>query len=136
AVVDLDGRAEALLLAADRAQHVAQVVEPALAAGRDVVTDRFTGSSLAYQGHGRGLDVEEIRRLSRWAAGGLEPDVVVLLDVPFEVASRRLDGRRDRMEAEEDAFHRRVADGYRALAAAEASRLIRVDGAGSVDEFR
>jgi dTMP kinase len=130
----LDARAEALLMAADRAQHVAEVVEPALADGADVVSDRFSGSTLAYQGFGRGLDVDEVRRLSTWAAGGLEPDVVVLLDVPLEVAAGRRTGAGDRMEAEGAAFHARVADGYRNLAAAEPERWVVVDGTGSPDE--
>ena len=85
----LDDRAEALLMAADRAQHVAEVVRPALAAGRHVVCDRYIGSTLAYQGYGRGLPVVELRRLSSWAAGDLWPDLIVLLDVPREVARRR-----------------------------------------------
>src|SRR5439155_1666714 len=106
---DLDARAEALLMAADRAQHVAEVVEPALARGTDVVTDRFAGSSLAYQGFGRGLDVEEVRRLSTWAADGLEADLVVLLEVPLDIAARRRTAADDRMEAEGAAFHARVA---------------------------
>ena len=127
---DLDPRAEALLMAADRAQHVAEVVEPALARGTDVVTDRFTGSSLAYQGFGRGLDVDEVRRLSTWAASGLEPDLVVLLDVPLDVAAGRRTEVDDRMEAEGAAFHARVADGYRALAEAEPDRWVVVDGTG------
>jgi dTMP kinase len=134
----LDDRAEAMLMAADRAQHVAEVVAPALEAGRDVVTDRYVGSSLAYQGHGRGLDVEELRRLSAWATGGLLPDVVVLLDVAPEVARRRraqsTAAEDDRMEAEDEGFHRRVAGGYRALAAAEPDRWVVVDGEGPVDE--
>src|SRR5438874_11901395 len=105
AVGELSARAEALLMAADRAQHVAEVVEPALARGDDVVSDRFTPSSLAYQGFGRGLDVEEVRRLSTWAAGGLEADLVVLLEVPLDIAARRRTGADDRMEAEGAAFH-------------------------------
>jgi dTMP kinase len=131
---DLDGRAEALLMAADRAQHVAEVLEPALARGTDVVTDRFSGSSLAYQGFGRGLDIEEVRRLSAWAAGGLEPDLIVLLDVPLEIAARRRTAVDDRMEAEDATFHARVADGYRALAAADPDRWAVVDGTGPPDD--
>src|SRR5207253_5726023 len=92
-VTFLDARAEALLMAADRAQHVAEVVEPALAAGTDVVTDRLVGSSLAYQGYGRGLDVDQLRRLSMEAAGAVEPDLVILLDVSPAVAAERLQDR-------------------------------------------
>lgn len=131
---DFEPRAEALLMLADRAQHVAEVVEPALARGVDVVTDRFTGSSLAYQGFGRGLDLEEIRGLSTWAAGGLEPDLVVLLDVPPEVAAGRRASAGDRMEAADATFHARVAEGYRALAAADTGRWVVVDGTGTADE--
>jgi dTMP kinase len=120
-------------MAADRAQHVAEVVEPALARGDDVVSDRFTPSSLAYQGFGRGLDLDELRRLSRWASGGLEPDLVVLLEVPVEVARDRREREADRLEAEDDAFHRRVAEGYRQLAAADPDHWIVVDGTGAVD---
>jgi len=130
----LDGRAEALLLLADRAQHVAEVIRPALERGVDVVTDRFAGSTLAYQGWGRGLDVGELERLSAWATDGLAPDLVVLLDVAPEVAARRLHRAPDRMELAGDAFHRQVADGYRALAASSPSRWVVVDGSGSVDE--
>jgi dTMP kinase len=126
-------RAEALLVAADRAQHVAEIVEPALARGDDVVTDRYIPSSLAYQGHGRGLDVEHVHQMSIWAAGGLDPDVVILLEVPAEVAAGRLQGR-DRMEAEGDEFHTRVRAGYRSMAEADPDRWLVVDGAGSVDE--
>ena len=124
---------EALLMAADRAQHVAEVIEPALAAGDDVVTDRYIPSSLAYQGYGRGLDVDELRRLSAWASGGVDADLVLLLDVPSSVAAERLEGR-DRMEAEGDEFHARVADGYRQLAADDPARWVVLDGVGSIDE--
>jgi dTMP kinase len=89
----LADRAEALLMAADRAQHVAEVIRPALAAGRHVVSDRYVGSTLAYQGFGRGLPVDELRRLSAWAAHGLEPDVIVLLDMPPALTADRVAGR-------------------------------------------
>ena len=130
----LDVRAEALLLLADRAQHVAEVVRPALDRGVDVVTDRFAGSTLAYQGWGRGLDVGELERLSAWAAGGLQPDLVMLLEVDPEVAAERLHGSPDRMEQAGTEFHRRVGDGYRALAAASPEVWAAVDGSGTVDE--
>ena len=130
ATVALDPRAEALLMLADRAQHVSSVIRPALEDGRHVVTDRFSGSTLAYQGYGRGLDVGVLADISRWASGGLEPDVVVLLDV--EVG--RVSADRDRMEAEEAAFHVRVNEGYRAIAAADPDRWVVVDGSGTVDE--
>lgn len=130
----VDSRAEALLMAADRAQHVSEVVRPALSAGRDVVTDRFSHSSLAYQGRGRGLPLDEVRHLSAWATGGLWPDVVVLVDVPEQVAAGRRQGSGDRFEQEESAFHRRVAEGYRDLAAQEPDRWRVVDGTGTVEE--
>lgn len=130
----VDRRAEALLMAADRAQHVAEVIRPALDAGRDVVSDRFSGSTLAYQGYGRGLELDDLAWLSRWASGGLEPDLVVLLDVPPEVAAGRLAGDPDRMESAGQAFHDRVAAGYRVLAADHPGRWVVVDGTGTVDE--
>ena len=133
AVGELSARAEALLMAADRAQHVAEVIEPALAAGHDVVTDRYVPSSLAYQGYGRGLDVEQLWRLSTEFAGAPQTDLVVLLDVPATVAAERLQGR-DRMEAAGDDFHARVAEGYRRMAAAHPDRWVVIDGDGSVDE--
>jgi dTMP kinase len=136
-VVGLDARAEALLMAAARAHHVATVVRPALEAGRDVVTDRFSHSSLAYQGYGRGLDVEELRDLSTWATDGLWPDLVVLLDVPgAEAAARRerIGHVPDRLEAEADEFHQRVVEGFRAMAAADPGGWVVVDGTGDPDE--
>jgi dTMP kinase len=133
----LDDRAEALLMAAARAQHVAQVIRPAIAEGRDVVTDRYIGSSLAYQGYGRGLELDEVRRLSEWATGGLWPDVAILLDVPLEESLTRrqaMGHAPDRLEAEDEAFHRRVTEGFRALARDDPARWLVVDGVGSVDD--
>jgi dTMP kinase len=132
--IGLDARAEALLMAADRAQHVAELVEPALSTGRHVVTDRFAGSSIAYQGHGRGLPVEEIRELSMWATASVWPDLIVLLDVPIAEADRRLGTQRDRMESEPAAFHAAVIDGFRAQAAAEPDRWVVIDGTGTIDQ--
>ena len=134
AIASLDARAEALLMAADRAQHVAEVVEPALRGGLNVVTDRFIGSSLAYQGYGRGLDLDELRQLSSWATCGLDADLVVLLDLPVERARARRPASRDRVEAEDDEFHARVVAGYRELAALEPGRWVVVNGDGARDE--
>ena len=130
----LSDRAEALLMAADRAQHVAEVVEPALAAGRHVVCDRFLGSSVAYQGYGRGLEPDEVRDLSVWATGGLLPDLVVLLTVPANESVRRTGGARDRIEDAGSEFHERVADGFAAQAAAEPDRWVVVDATGTKDQ--
>lgn len=132
----LDPRTETLLLLAARAQHAAEVIEPALAAGRSVVCDRFSGSTLAYQGYGRGLDVATLARMSDWAAGGLVPDRVVLLEVPAALAAERMGRRRsrDRMEGEGAAFFDRVAAGFKALAAEDPGRWRVVDGVGTVDE--
>lgn len=109
-------RAEALLMAADRAEHVAEVVRPALEEGRDVVSDRSVWSSIAYQGYGRGLEVEELLRINRWATTDVFPDVVVVLDVLPTVARSRTGAPRDRMEAAGDEFHRRVASAFERLA--------------------
>jgi dTMP kinase len=131
---NLSDRAEALLMAADRAQHVEEVVEPALVSGRHVVTDRFAGSSIAYQGHGRGLPVNEIRDLSLWATSGVWPDLIVLLDVPEAEANRRLGSSRDRMESEPASFHAAVMEGFRAQAAAEPDRWVVIDGTPPIEE--
>ena len=132
--VNLSGRAEALLMAADRAQHVAEVVEPALVSGRHVVSDRFAGSSIAYQGHGRGLPVSEIRNLSLWATGGVWPDLIVLLDVPEAEADFRLGSSRDRMESEPASFHAAVIEGFRSQAEADPDRWVVIDGTPSIEE--
>lgn len=126
-------RTEALLMAADRAQHVAEVVGPELAAGRHVVTDRYAASSLAYQGFGRGLPLDEVRELSLWATGGRWPDLTVLLDVPFELAVQRQQGPPDRLEAAGEDFHRRVIDGFRSLAAEDPDRWVVIDGTKDPD---
>jgi dTMP kinase len=120
---------------AARAQHVAEVIEPALARGEDVVCDRYSGSTLAYQGYGRGLDLGDLNMLDRWATGGRAPDLVVLLDLPAEVARRRRAGTTpDRIEAEGDHFLERVQHGFRELAAASPGRWKVVDASGDVAE--
>jgi dTMP kinase len=131
AIAAMDPRAEALLMAAARAQHVSEVIEPALAAGRHVVTDRFSGSSIAYQGYGRGLPVDEVRWLSDFASGGLWPDLTILLDVDRPLGPGR---PLDRMEAAGKAFHDRVAEGFRRQAREDVAHWVVVDGNGSPDE--
>ncbi len=132
----IEQRCETLLLLAARAQHVAETIRPALDAGRDVVCDRFSGSTLAYQGYGRGLDPEELSWLSGWASGGLEPDLIVLLEVDHaEAGARRVArGRTDRIEGEGAEFFARVAAGFSQLAASAPGRWRVVDGTGSVEE--
>ena len=133
-VQNLDPRAEALITAADRAQHIAQVVRPALDAGDPVVSDRSVYSSLAYQGYGRELDVDEIRHLNEWGTTGVWPTTVVFLDTPDDVISERMSRRDlDRFEAAGDEFHARVLAGFRAMAAADPDRWITVQAVGSVD---
>ncbi|MFN9659729.1 MAG: dTMP kinase [Cyanobacteriota bacterium] len=123
-------RAELLLYAADRAQHVGERVAPSLAAGHWVLSDRYSGSTEAYQGHGRGLPLEAIRQLERFATAGLQPDLTMWLDLPLEEALRRLRHRRggDRIEAAGEAFLARVHKGFQALAAGAA--WWRVDATG------
>ncbi len=128
-------KAEALLMLAARAQHVAEVINPALAGGEDVVCDRYSGSTLAYQGFGRGLPLDELQKMNVWATGGRAPDVIVLLDLPVADARQRLSSSRlDRMEAEGEEFLDRAQAGFRQLAAADPLRWRVVDAAGSVEE--
>ena len=130
--------AEALLMAAARAQHVDLVVAPALAAGRDVVSDRYVASSIAYQGHGRGLGAGSVAEVNEFATGGLAPDLVVLIEVSAPVASSRLgddrEGELDRIEQAGDDLQGVVADAYRAMAMADPDRWVIIDGDGTVDE--
>lgn len=126
--------AEFLLFSAARVQHVAEVIAPTLAAGRDVISDRFTGASVAYQGYGRGLDLELIAELNGRATGGLTPDRTVLLDLDPEAGLGRAAARatHDRLEADGLEFHRRVRDGFLAQARDDASWVV-VDASGDED---
>lgn len=143
-------RAEALLFAADRAQHVATVIRPALNRGEVVITDRFVDSSAAYQGAGRTLTVADVKRLSRWATEELVPDLTVLLDVPSDVGLARVhrrqagpgdgpgsssDGGLDRLERETVDFHDRVRDGFRSLAESEPNRYLVLDATRPVADL-
>jgi len=135
--------AEMLLFAASRAQFVREVVLPALAAGRVVVSERYVEASLAYQGYGRGLDVGVVRAVNAVATAGCVPDLTLLLDLPPEVGLTRArhapgkagpPGRGDRLEQETEAFHRRVREGFLALAAESPQHIVVVDASRSADE--
>ena len=123
----LDPRAEALMYAADRAEHVTTVIKPALARGTIVVTDRYVDSSLAYQGAGRCLPLGDVTRINRWATGGLTPDLTILLDLPPAAGLNRRARSADRLEAEPADFHNRVRVGFRQLADAEPGRYLVLD---------
>ena len=134
-------RAETLLFLASRAQVVENVIRPALAAGMWVLCDRFADSTFAYQGYGRGLDIDEIKRINSFAAGGLVPDRTVLLDVSPEVSAKRMRAREvatntdaDRMEKAGDDFHARLKKGFLELAAAEPERFAVISADGCVEE--
>lgn len=137
----LDPVAETFLFAASRRQHVEEVIRPALAAGRVVLCDRFTDATLAYQGFGRLLDLDRLRSLNEWATGSLAPALTLLFDLDEEEGLTRARSRNaaatpheGRFEAEDLAFHRRVREGYLALARAEPGRFGVVDATGSPDE--
>lgn len=131
--VPLGARSEALLFAAARAQLVADVIRPALERGLVVVSDRYVDSSLAYQGAGRGLGMDDVGRVNGWATGGLIPDLTFLLELDLAAAAAR-PGEADRFEEEGFALQARVADAYAALAEAEPGRWRRVDAARTPEE--
>lgn len=135
---DIGARAEALLFAADRAHHIEALVRPALARGEVVIQDRYLDSSVAYQGAGRVLDADEVRRLSLWATEGALPDLTVLLDLDPAAARARLDAADkpfDRMEAERSGFHTRVREAFLAMAEAEPDRFLVLDASRLRDEL-
>ena len=136
-------RAELLLFLAARAQLVRNVIRPALAAGKWVVSDRFSDSTFAYQGYGRGLPLVELRLMNDFACEGLKSDLTLLLEADAVTAARRMRSREattgtvaDRIELAGDAFHTRLRDGFRSLAAAEPGRIVTIDASGSVEQVR
>lgn len=136
---EMTAETEILLYSAARAQHVAQVIRPALEAGKIVLCDRFYDSTFAYQGHGRGLSMEALRQITTFATRGLAPDLSLYLDVPPEVGLRRRETggeEMNRLDRETLAFHQRVREGYLALLKEEPSRWRTIDATGSIDEVQ
>jgi len=141
----LSCEAELFLIAADRAQHVREIIRPALAAGQLVICDRYTDSTLAYQGYGRGMDLSLLRRINLLATEGLAPDLTLIFDCPAEVALRRATerlnrmqdetSREDRFEAEGLEFQKRVRSGFLQLAKAEPARFVVIDGDASPESI-
>jgi dTMP kinase len=131
---EMDALTEALLVFAARRDHLAQVIEPALARGAVVLCDRFTDATFAYQGHGRGFDLAVLAQLEHWVQAGREPDLTLWFDLPPDVAATRRAQSRvsDRLEQESFAFFTRVAEGYAARAAAAPRRFARLDAAAPV----
>ena len=137
----IDPIAEVFLFAASRRQHTTEVIEPALARGEIVLCDRYADSTLAYQGFGRVIDLDRLRMLNQWATNALVPHLTLLFDLPEEVGLRRANARNavatqdeGRFEAEDLRFHRRVREGYLAMAVAEPKRFVVIDADGTVDE--
>lgn len=132
----IDRCSEMLLYMAARAQLVAEVIRPALAQGKSVVSDRFLLANVVYQGHAGGLDVPSLWEVGRVATGGLEPDLTIVLDLPVEAAAQRLQRSLDRMEQQGDAFHERVRQGFLAEAARRPDRIVVIAAARSIDDVQ
>ena len=132
---DLDRRTEALLMAADRAQHMAEIIQPALSRGQHVVSDRSIYSTLAYQGYGRQLGTDALLSISTWALNNRLPDMVIYIDVPTDILNERLAKRDlDRFEREGPEFFARIAQGFTELRNADPARWIVIDGTMSKDD--
>ena len=132
-------RAELMLYASGRAQHTEERILPALREGKFVICERYTHASIAYQGYGRDLDLEALRAITRFATGGLVPDITFLLDIDVqEGLNRRINGadEMNRLDLEAIAFHQRVRDGYHQMAAAEPDRWVVVDAGQSPEEIQ
>jgi dTMP kinase len=130
----VDARAEALLFAASRAQHVSHVIRPALEEGKVILCDRYLDSSLAYQGTGRGLGEQDVLSLNVWATQGLFPDLVILLHLEPDQGLSRIEGDQDRIESEDEAFHAKVADAFLKIAEDHPERFRVIDASGPADE--
>jgi dTMP kinase len=127
--LSIDPLAELLLIEADRAEHVAEVIKPALENGQVILCDRYTDATVAYQGYGRGVDIDLIMELNQWATQGLTPQCTIVLDCPVDVGMARAQGE-DRFEQEGHAFHQRVREGYLQTAQQDPQRVRVVSGNG------
>jgi dTMP kinase len=137
--VPIDYRAELLLYGADRAQHVAEKIVPQIELGNIVLCDRFTDSTIAYQGYGRGFDLDEIDRVNRLATNGLQPDLTIWLDLDVEIGLQRAADRgsgRDRIEGAALEFHQRVRSGFRSLAKLYPDRVFKIDAHRCAEEIQ
>ena len=132
---EMSPRAEALLFAADKAQHVQEVILPSLAEGSVVITDRYVDSSIAYQGAGRDLGADEVARLQDWAVGGLAPHLTVIVDIDPGEGRRRRGSEHDRMESEAEAFHTAVREHFLAMAREAPERYLVVDGTDAPEQI-
>ena len=125
---------ESFLFLADRAQHIATIVKPAIEAGKIVLCDRHTDSTVAYQGYGRGLDLDRINYLNSIAVAGLKPDLTIVFDVDIETSMKRVGAEKDRMESGGDAFFNRVRNGYLEIAKQESDRVKVLDASKTIEE--
>jgi dTMP kinase len=134
--LSIQDRAELLMYAADRSQHVEEFLKPQLVLGTIILCDRYTDSTVAYQGYGRGLDLTLIQQLNQIATNGLESDLTLWLDIDIEIGLKRAQqrGRADRIEQADLAFHRRVQQGFVQLAASNSHRIVRIDATKSEEE--
>jgi len=133
----MQNETEVLLFSAARAQIVAELIRPALAAGKIVVCDRYADSTLAYQGYGLGLDLEALRAITKFATRGLVPDLTFYIDVPVQVGlERRHQGETNRLDQKDVEYHARVREGYLELAKAEPARFVVIDGKESIEEVQ
>lgn len=132
---EVSSNAEAFLFLADRAQHIDTIVKPALEAGKIVLCDRHTDSTIAYQGYGRGVDIEQIKMLNRLATSGLVPDLTFVFDIDVETSALRVGKNKDRMESAGVEFHSKVRDGYLSLAKEEPQRVKVINSMDSIENI-
>jgi len=132
---DVSSKAEAFLFLADRAQNIDNIVKPAIEAGKIVLCDRHTDSTIAYQGYGRGVDLQQLKMLNNLATGGFKPDLTYVFDIDVETSQKRVGKVKDRMEAAGVEFHNRVREGYLAIAKDEPSRVRVINSTDTIENI-